>query len=107
MSWNVKVTFVEESEAPSPVVLERSMLLTRASQGITHSAVVSKGDVIVFGDVVLWVWKIVHHYQPHGSDVAPVSVALCAPVSDTTTRVRGELTAEDISKLYALGFKDC
>lgn len=78
------------------------LLLTRFSQGISHTAQVGIGETVFFpvGDLVLGakVHEINHDWQPPGSEIAPNST-----VYAEGTRV---VTDHEFRYLLSLGFKE-
>ncbi len=74
-----------------------NLFLSRFSAGITHSASVVKGETVIFPNgVSAEIAEILHHWQPTGSDVAPVSVAFAEATEP--------ITQEQWDKFLALGF---
>lgn len=93
MSWNVLVGIEQEDHD----MVIRGMILTRASAGITNTAIVGKGDVISFSGIELEVTRLIHKHQPLGSKVAPVSLVLCGTK---------QLFDNEIDVLVSHGFED-
>ena len=94
MSWNIALA-VEQEEHQREL---RPMILTRASRGITHSAMIGAGDIIDFSGIQVRVNQIIHkHAAMSTPEIAPNSVAYatCDPLSD------GE-----IEVLIGHGFRD-
>lgn len=94
MSWNL-IAAVEQEEHGREV---RPMILVRAAAGITHSAVVAKGDIVSFNGLDAKVIAVRHKHQPPGGQVAPTSeahVSFSEPLADF-----------EIEKLVEHGFRD-
>jgi hypothetical protein len=73
MSVNLEMSVSREGE-------DSVLLLTGFSRGITHSAMVSIGDTVIFKvgqrAVRVKINDVIHEWQPGGSRLAPVSTAL-------------------------------
>jgi hypothetical protein len=74
-----------------------SMIMTRLLPGLTHSCVLSQGDIVRFPNgVQVEVEYIIHEWRPHGSDISPNSFAY--------GRVHSNLLKEQIDQLKEYGF---
>ena len=94
MSWNIALA-VEQEEHHREL---RPMVLTRASRGITHSAVIGAGDIVDFSGIHAKITQVVHkHAAAATPEIAPNSVAYatCDPLTD-----------REIEVLIGHGFRD-
>ena len=67
------------------------------SRGITHSACVGRGDIVVVAGVRMSIASITHYWERGGSPIAPVSVAQ-AVISEP-------VTPEQLGQLREAGFQ--
>lgn len=89
MSWNIKLKDVSNDD--------EEFLLERALSGITHSAVISKGDWLDFTGIKAQIVEITHKHVPPLDRRGAVSEAICI-----TNR---ELSEDDKHALEQHGFE--